>query len=59
MKKKLVSKVGYKKNTALSNHNELIDIVKDAQVIFMKAQTSYSDDSESMLVEIHFKKEEE
>ena len=60
-KKKLVSKIGYKKNTAVTDPSQLIPLItgKDAQMVFMKAQTIYDDNSESMLLEIHFSKTEE
>ncbi len=53
--KKLVQKATYEKGTEMTNPQELVDLVKRSTNIFVKDQTIYDDDSQSVTVEIHFK----
>jgi hypothetical protein len=53
-KKKLIQKATYKKGTESTDHNEVAKLVKRATVIYIKDQTIYDDNSESITFEVHF-----
>ena len=55
-KKKLVQKATYEKGTEISNLDDLRELLKRTTTVYLKDQTIWDDDSESITVEIHFKK---
>jgi len=52
--KKLVNRVTYLKGTEITQHNEMLDLLKRAKVIYAKDQTIYDDGTQSITVQIHF-----
>lgn len=55
-KKKLIQKATFKKGTELTNLDELRNLLKRTTTAYLKDQTYWNDDTESITVEIHFTK---
>ena len=55
-KKRLVQKATYEKGTEITDLNELRELLKRTTTVYLKDQTLWDDDTESITVEIHFNK---
>lgn len=55
-KKKLIQKATYLKGTEINDPHELSELIKRSICVYIKDQTLWDDGTESMTVEIHFKK---
>lgn len=54
-KKRILNKATYKKGTTLSDLSEIRKVLEKSSVVYIKDQTIYDDESESITIEIHFK----
>jgi hypothetical protein len=54
VKKRLIQKLTYKKGTEIRDLNEFRKLIKKTTTAYLKDQTVWNDDTESITVEIHF-----
>lgn len=53
-KKKLIQKAKYNKGTEITNLNVVNEFLKRTTTVYIKDQTIWDDDTESITLEIHF-----
>ncbi len=52
-KKKLTLQYNYKKGTLITNKQEVLDIIKGTEEIYVTQETFYDDKSQSFTIEVH------